>query len=179
MQETEMVKLSAPRLRLEEAKYFYSQFVAHCGPPRDSYFLMVAYFDAFLFALVSVEDMVPISVKAQLKSNEVFRFVKALRNITMHHSVLAALQPGAKFVRPFSRHVTEVIGSDPWASAKLAIDYPNFRAIFDAIEAERPSEKPTLDIARAYLAKLEAGLQPVFIESVLTNGLNAVAANVA
>lgn len=176
MQESEMAKLSSWELRLREAQYFYLQFLAHCGPPRDSYFLMASYFDAFLFALVSVEEMVTDATKVKLKTIEVFRFVKALRNISMHHSVLAAHAVGAKFVRPFVRHVTELVGAGSIGSAKLALNYTKFREIFDAIEIERPAEKTTLDIARAYLSKLEAGPQPVFIESVLAHAQSSVEA---
>lgn len=179
MQETEMVLLTTAQLRYREADYFYTQFLAHCGPPHDSYFQMVCYFDSFLFALTSVEEMVDTSSKATLRDVEVFRFIKALRNITMHHSVLAAPQPGAKLVRPFSRQISESVGGIQSSSAKLAIKYSNFREIFDYIEVKRPSEKRTLDVARDYLAKLEAGSQPVYLETVLYDALQKVAKLIA
>jgi hypothetical protein len=179
MQETEMATLTAAQLRYREAEYFYSQFIANSGPPCDSYFKMVCYFDAFLFALVSVEEMIDKSDQDRLRAIDVFRFVKALRNTTMHHSVLAAPQPGAKFERPFSRHISESIGGDPEASAMLSIRYDIFRGIFDTIEAERPSEKYTLNAARYYLSKLESQSQPIFLESVLLDALSAVKAFVA
>jgi hypothetical protein len=174
MQEPEMPTLTTAQLRYREAEYFYSEFIANSGPPRDSYFKMVCYFDAFLFALVSVEEMIDDSAKARLRDIDVFRFVKALRNITMHHSVLAAPQPGAKFERPFFRHLWESIGGAPVASAKLGIRFDIFRGIFDAIEAERPTEKHTLNPARDYLLKLESRTQPIFLESVLFDALSAV-----
>ena len=64
-------------------------------------------------------------------------------------------------------------------SAKLAIRYDIFRGIFDAIEAQRPNEKTTLDAARYYLSKLESQAQPTFLESVLLDALNAVKAFVS
>jgi len=180
MQEPEMATLTTAQLRYREAECFYSQFIANSGPPRDSYFKMVCYFDAFLFALVSVEEMIDDSAEKRLQHIDVFRFVKALRNITTHHSVLAALQPGAKFERPFSRHLSESIGAAPEASAKLAIRYDVFRGIFDAIEVERPAEKKyTLNAARDYLSKLESRAQPILLESVLLDALSAVKAFVA
>ena len=181
MQELEMSTLTTAQLRYFEAEYFYSQFIANSGPPREVYFKMVCYFDAFLFALVSVEEMIDASAKAHLREIEVFRFVKALRNITMHHSVLVSPQPGAKFECPFSRHLSVSIGGAPdyEDSAKLAIRYDIFRCIFDAIEAQRPNEKATLDAARYYLSKLESQAQPIFLESVLLDALNSVKAFVS
>lgn len=176
MQETEMSTLTTAQLRYYEAKYFYSQFIVNSGPPCDSYFKMVCYFDAFLFALVSVEEMIDESDRDRLRDIEVFRFVKALRNITMHHSVLAAPQPGAKFERPFSRHLSDSTGGVLEASAKLAIRYDIFRGIFNAIEVERPAEKNTLNAARYYLSKLECQNQPIFLETVLLDALIAVKA---
>lgn len=174
MQEAAMQPFTAAQLRYREAEFFYSQFIANSGPPRDSYFHMICYFDAFLFALVSVEEMIDDTAKSHLRGIDVFRFVKALRNITMHHSVLAAPQPGAKFERPFSRHISESIGGVSEAPAELAIRYDIFRGIFDAIETERPFEKKNLKAVRKYLSKLENRAQPVFLEPVLLDALNAV-----
>lgn len=174
MKETEMSTLTTAQLRYYEAKYFYSQFIVNSGPPCDSYFKMVCYFDAFLFALVSVEEMIDESDRDRLREIDVFRFVKALRNITMHHSVLAAPQPGAKFKRPFSRYIPESIGGASEVSAKLAIRYDIFRGIFGTIEAERPNERATLNAARFYLSKLECQAQPIFLESVLLDALAAI-----
>jgi hypothetical protein len=176
MQETEMSTLTTAQLRYYEAEYFYYQFIISSGPPCDSYFKMVCYFDAFLFAVVSVEEMINESDRDRLRGIEVFRFVKALRNITVHHSILTAPQPGAKFERPFSRYIPESIGGAPEDSAKLAIRYNIFRDIFDAIEAERPKEKQMLKTARCYLSKLECQAQPIFIETVLRDALIAVKA---
>jgi hypothetical protein len=140
---------------------------------------MVCYFDAFLFALVSVEEMVDKATKARLKYVQIFRFFKALRNATMHHSILGAPLAGSKFERPFSRHITECVGGESEASAKLAIRYDVFRNIFDAIEVIRSQEKSTLDAAREYLWELESRPQPVFLEQVLLDGLRAVAEIIA
>lgn len=135
---------------------------------------MVCYFDAFLFSFVSVEEMINESNRNRLLERDVFRFVKALRNITMHHSVLAAPQPGAKFERPFSRYIPEIIGGASEGSAELAMRYEILRDIFDSIVIERPREKKTIDAARCYLSKLERQVQPIFLESVLLEALAVV-----
>src|SRR5712692_11385221 len=106
MNESEMSKATTAELRLGAAQYFYTQYLKHCGPPLDSYFLMVNYFDAFLFALTSIEEMIDQHSKKALRANQTFRFLKALRNITTHHSVLAAAVGNAKFPRPFSRDLS-------------------------------------------------------------------------
>lgn len=179
MLETEMAPLSTPQLRHREASYFCSQFIAHCGPPHDSYFHMVCYFDAFLAALTSVEEMVDNSSKATLAGNDAFRFIKALRNITTHHSVLASSQQDSKFTRPFTRHLFNSVGNIQTSSGNLAINYARFREIFDAIEIKRPSEKHTIAAARRHLAALEAQPQPVFLEQVMHEALAIVEAVVA
>jgi hypothetical protein len=71
------------------------------------------------------------------------------------------------------------LGGVQTSSGNLAINYGRFRAIFDAIETERPGEKHTLDAARNYLATLEARPQPIFLEQVLHEALSEVQAIVA
>lgn len=102
--EPELAASTPVSLRLAEAEYFLSQFRAHCGPPRDSYFLMICYLDAFLFSLVSVEDIIS---RKRKKLNEclVFKFLKAARNVTTHQLVLAAPSRQGEHTRPFSRWV--------------------------------------------------------------------------
>ncbi len=179
MLETEMAPLSTPQLRYREALYFYTQFTAHCGPPQDSYFHMICYFDSFLYALASIEEMVDDNAKAQLRSSDAFRFIKALRNISAHHCVLASSQQDSKFVRPFARHLSNNVGGIETSSGKLAINYDRFLEIFDKVEAEVRREKYTLDAARTYLTLLKSKNQPVFLEDVLHDSLLAVHAVVA
>ncbi len=53
--------LSRVQIRFSEALYFLEQFKCHCGSadnPRDSSFHWIAYSDAFLMALLSVQDLV-------------------------------------------------------------------------------------------------------------------------
>ena len=174
MQEEELSRLSPAGLRLAEAEYFLREYVKHCGPPIDSYFGMVCCFDAFLFALVSVEEMVGKDIRERLNANSSFRFLKALRNITTHHSVLAASIQGNKFERPFSRIITTCVGSAPNDSSRLRLRFEVLRSIFDAVEAEREQEARTLAIARDFLLALEAGGGGVvFLEEIMEQALDA------
>lgn len=174
MLETEMISLTSAQLRLEQARHFLSAFVCSCGPPRDSYFHMVANFDAFLFFLTSTEEMVGTPQRAVLQAEEAFRFMKALRNITTHHSILAASQSDAKFFRPFIRHLDECIGPTQSSSGRLVLVPDRLRAIFDAIECEVPREKKTLDLARHHLASLEVRGTTLYIEDVMREALASV-----
>ncbi|HOD62389.1 MAG TPA: hypothetical protein PKG96_09865 [Bacilli bacterium] len=176
MQEIQMSTLKTVQLRYHEAEYFYSQFIIHSGPPYDSYFKMVCYLDAFLSSLVSIEEMVNKCDQKRLRKIDLFRFIKALRNIAVHHCVFAAPQPEAKFERPFFRHLSDSIGGEQESSSKLAIKYDVLREIFKSIEAERKNEKETLEAAQRYLSKLESRPQPVYIDLVLHDALNEVKA---
>ena len=178
MREEELALLTSAQLRRSEAEYFCSQFVKACGPP-DSYFRMISYFDAFLFTLVSIEEIVDDSRKVALRANDTFRFVKALRNVTAHHSILASSQPDSKFVRPLRRELKVGVGISGIDEGKLSINFVRFREIFDAVQAERPGERHTLDAARKYLDHLETQPQPIYIEHVLHHVLSEVAQIVA
>jgi len=70
MQETEIPEQHPATPRYKEAEYFLSQFIKNCGPPIDSYFLMVCYFDAFLFALVSIEEMLSKDTRTVLQEKD-------------------------------------------------------------------------------------------------------------
>jgi len=175
MDEQSMSAASPSRLRFAEAEYFHTQFLKNCGPPVDSYFLMVCYFDAFLFALISVEEMVSDAAKDHLRANSEFRFLKALRNISSHHSVLGAALSDSKFPRPFLRVISVSAGGAPNDSSRLKFRFDVLRSIFDAVEAECPQESRTLSVARAFLQELEdRKVQEVFLEDLMTRGLEAV-----
>jgi hypothetical protein len=166
-------------LRLMHAEHFLAEYVRHSGPPVDSYWLMVGYFDAFLFALASVHDMASQLIRDKLATISTFRFFKALRNVTAHHSVLAATVTGSKFQRPFLRHVSVSVGGPPNDSSRLVFRLDVLRQILDAVENERPHEKRNLDIARGYINELEARRTHVFLEDVMSEALAAAKAVVA
>lgn len=109
---------------------------------------MVCFSDAFLFTLISVEESVGIKARNALRDEPVFRFLKTLRNVTTHHSVLASSAPGSKFPRPFTRHVTDLVGGPvELSSARLCFRFDVLGPVFDAVETERPWEKGALDQA--------------------------------
>jgi len=158
-------------LRYHEARFFLSRFLASCGPPRDSYFEMISYFDAFLFCLISVEDMVSEEQKQRLRSKDVFSFLKAARNLTSHHSVLASPNQRGQYVRPFSRLINE----GQQASARLRVTINEFRQVFELATCNWPRSREGFQAAEPYLAALEArGTQDIFLEDVMQEGLDAV-----
>lgn len=171
MTEEELGGQTPAALRLAEAEYFLREYVRHCGPPRDWYFAMVCSFDAFLFSLVSVEEMVDEATKTELQAGSDFRFFKALRNITTHHSILAAPIAG-KFERPFSRVITD--GNIGEASSRLRLRFDVLRRIFDAVENERKNEAATLRVAREFVAELEAAGNRGFLEDIMEQALHSV-----
>lgn len=178
MNEREMTEASAAELRLKEAEYFYEQFLRHSGPGTDNYFLMVAYFDAFLPTLTSVEEMVGEAAKEALRNNEGFRLLKALRNINYHHSVLAAIVNNSKFERPFSRIITAVIGAGEADPVKLRLRFDVLRAIFAKVCDERPGEGKTLDMATEVLNGLEQSNREIYLDEIMRTSLDVVAKNV-
>lgn len=175
----EEIRNSEPsKLRYKEAIYLRTQFVRYCGPPQDSYFHMIVYLDTFLFCFVSIEELISLDKKRQLNQIPVFKFLKACRNVTAHHSILAAPNQAGQFIRPFSRAISELNLGAPDATAftRLIIEVERFRQIFSLVALRWPSEQSTLEAAEAYLIDLEAkGINGIQIEEVLREGLEAVA----
>jgi len=170
--EAALTSLTPPQLRACEAERFLQLYLESCAPPHDSYFDMICHSDAFLFTLISVEEMVDSQCHGRIGGIPVFRFLKALRNITTHHSVLASAAPDSKYPRPFSRLITD--GDRGIASARLFFNFPVLREVLDALELERPWEKKYFDCAREYISGLEASNSRVFLESPFAEGLSAV-----
>jgi hypothetical protein len=154
IQEDRMSGMTPAQLRLAEAEYFYLQFLKHsrCG---DCYFLMVSYFDSFLFTLITIEEMIVKNLRLRLRDIPEFAFLKELRNINTHHSVLAAVTKNSKFSRPFSRHID--IGGPQGDSSKLFFQVDSLRTIFDEIEKENKGKRnlKSLNAARKALDLLE------------------------
>ena len=175
MDEPTLSKTPPARLRLRHADHFLAQYKLHSGPPIDAYWLMVGYFDAFLFSLATVWDMSDSSVRAKLESISSFRFFKALRNVAAHHSILAADVTGSKFPRPFSREVNVFsVEGAPNDSSRLFFRLDVLRQILDAVELERPHEKKNIDIARDYISELETRGGRVYLEDIMAESIHAV-----
>ncbi|MBF0550409.1 MAG: hypothetical protein HQK60_07730 [Deltaproteobacteria bacterium] len=172
MDEATLKKTPPVLLRLAHAEHFLNEYLRHSGPPIDSYFLMIGYFDAFLFALASVWDMANKEEKDRLKAYRGFRFFKVLRNITVHHSILAAMIDENKFQRPFSRETTIVGGGPQSFSSRLFFRLDVLREILSAVEREHKKEKCNLDVAREYIAEIESrGLAHVYLEDIMSEAL--------
>ncbi|WP_312252481.1 hypothetical protein [Stenotrophomonas sp.] len=147
--------MSAPLLRLNEAKFLLNRFNASRNvDPNEGLFLLTVYFDSFLFSLISVEEMVDDQTRAALRAMDSFLFFKALRNVSTHHSVLSGLH--GKFERPISRKVSIGIGCDVDYSEQFYFIPERLRDVFKQVLAERQGEKWTLAGAGRYLDALEA-----------------------
>lgn len=162
------------QLRLKHAEYFLSQYRLHCGPPVDAYWLMVGYFDAYLFSLATVWDMSHPEARKKLETIGVFRFFKALRNVAAHHSILAAGVSENKFPRPFSREVNVSAGGPQNDSSRLLFRLDILRQILYAVEAERPHEKKNIEVACSYISELEACGVKVYLEDIMEEAIHAV-----
>jgi hypothetical protein len=159
----EFIELSPARVRLLESRHLFEQFkLARNSKPNHGLFLLTTYFDALLFCLVSVEEMVPADTRQRLRSLDSFLFFKALRNITTHHIVLSGAK--GKFERPIARVVSVGVGCTPDFSEQFYVIAEQLEAIFDAVLIERPGERTTIEGARRYLASVVAqGDTPIML----------------
>ncbi|MCH6485313.1 hypothetical protein MMG85_17310 [Pseudoxanthomonas sp. LH2527] len=174
----EFAEMSAPLLRFTEAKYLFEQFKsARNAEVNYGLFLLTAYFDSLLFCLVSVEEMVDESARKNLRSIKSFLFLKALRNITTHHSVLSGVK--GKFPRPVSRIVSVGVGCRPEFSEQFVLIPERLREIFDKILAERRGEKHTLQGAREYLDQLEASGTRIMLVDTVQSAIAEIEPHVA
>lgn len=172
MNEQQVSKSEPVCLRLEGARYLYKKFIDSCGPPCDSYFHMITYFDAFLFSYVSIEEMTDMETKKKLNTLDVFKFLKASRNITTHHSILAAPNQRNDFERPFSRIIHD--GNTGITSANLQVKIEKFREIFNLASEKYSRGKKGFQESEEYLQIIEAsGKDSIFIEEVMLEGLKS------
>lgn len=174
MDEQQILKSEPVCLRYEGARHLYEKFIDSCGPPRDSYFHMITYFDGFLFSYVSIEEMIDEHTKKRLNELDVFKFLKAARNITTHHSILAAPKQRGDFERPFSRIIND--GNTGITSARLQVRIEKFRQIFTMAAQIFPGGKRAFQESEEYLQRIEAtGADNVFIDAIMLEGLEGAA----
>ena len=167
---TEFATMSAAKLRLTEAQYLFEQFKAvRNAEPNHGLFLLTVYFDSLLFCLISIEEMVDTATKSTLRQIDSFRFFKALRNITSHHSVLSGIH--GKFDRPISRNISVHMGGQAEFSEQFFLLPDKLRTIFDSVEKERQREKPNLDAARVYLSTLETSGKQIMLVDLVENAI--------
>src|SRR5271157_145737 len=87
----DVYKLSPAEFRFLEACQHYALFRCYHGPTaglKDNRFLWMCHADAFLMAIVSLQDL--IRPAPEFYKNDAFRFLKVMRNITVHQAAVAA-----------------------------------------------------------------------------------------
>jgi len=90
----DVYKLSPAEFRFLEACQHYALFRCYHGPAaglKDNRFLWMCHADAFLMAIVSLQDL--IRPAPEFYKNDAFRFLKVMRNITVHQAAVAAFSP--------------------------------------------------------------------------------------
>ena len=173
MDEQQVTKSEPAHFRFHEAKTLYENFLQSCAPPHDSHFHMITYFDAFLFLYVSIEEMVDKNTKNKLHQLNVFSFLKAARNVTTHHSILAFPNQRRGFERPLSRHISN--GETGNISAKFRVRSEKFREVFDLAGKRFPRGEEGFRKGWKYLENLEARKGDIFLEDVMLEGLEGAA----
>lgn len=175
---TEFAGLSPSKLRLKEAEFFLEQLKnAGTIDHNATLFQMTAHFDAFLFCYVSIEEMLPAFNREKLKSIGVFRFFKALRNISTHHSILTGIKD-SKFERPIGRVLQIGVGCHVIETAKFFLLPDKLRSIFDALLIERPRDKNIIDAARLFLDDIANSKQQIFLVELMQVALTEAAFHV-
>ena len=106
MEHVEYVKLHPSRLRLEQAKFFKTQFddeIRENNPA--SSFKLATYFDSYLTMIIAVKEMLDrAKIKHDLKSESLFQFLQACRNLTIHRSVLLSYKQTTGYNKAFHEY---------------------------------------------------------------------------
>ena len=175
----DFVHLTPAALRLAEVKFIFERFKDSGKADHNStLFLMTTYFDAFLFCLVSIEEMTSGTERDTIRELKVFRFFKALRNITTHHSVLTGIRD-SKFPRPIARIVSIAVGCQVEDAAKFFVIPEKLHFIFDEIVKERPREKRTIDSARDFLVELSNSGKDILVAELMQLAIAEIEPHVA
>jgi hypothetical protein len=96
-------------------------------------------------------------------------FLKAARNVTTHHSVLAAPNQPGGFARPFSRSIHEVAGL---GSAKLRINLAELKAVFNTAATNFPKAARGFQAGITYLSQKRTA--QIDLVDEMANGISAV-----
>lgn len=167
LEETAAIAMRPDFLRLQESVRMLELYNRAQGERYDSYFDMICFSDAFLFLLVSVEELTTEEARAALKLLPIFQFLKQMRNVTAHHSVLTGSNAANKYARPVSRHVFADGGG-----GRMSFYLPRIEVLLNLRASERPREKPSIDVALTF-AQAEFAAQ-VFIEDFFARAVEAV-----
>ncbi len=164
--------LDSGNFRWKEAEYFLNSYIGNRGPHHDS-FSMVCSFDAFLYTLISIEEVVSETIRVTLRKSDAYLFLKALRNANAHHFVLVVEMKDSNFPNPTSHELT--INESPYTFYKIRLLFDKLRQVFADIEKRRPREKNTFDGARRFMTTLESqNTDSDLIENLMREGLNEV-----
>jgi hypothetical protein len=130
LNESQITATSQSNLRYCEAQYFLEQFIHYCGNNSsiDSYFHVIAYLDAFLLTLISIEELDRKEQKKALNTQPIFKFLKAARNFTAHKFILASPANQSTFQRAITENL--VVGGGGTAYARLYISTQQFDKLF-------------------------------------------------
>ena len=175
----QFAEMSAPLLRLTEARYLFDQFKsARNAEPNHGLFLLTVYFNSFLFCLVSIEEMVDTATRSKsVRATSFFLFFKALRNIMIHPQRLFRGQRG-KFPRLISRIVSVGVGCSVELSVAITLP-PDSESHIDTVATERPRETRTIEAAQSYLSILEAAGQKIMVVDLIQAVVSDVEPHVA
>ena len=145
---------SPAALRLHEALYFLRRFEHACGSEStvDSWLEWIANADAFIMALVSVENMVNAKAKDSLRALDSFIFLKATRNATVHALPWFAPKQRKGATAPTRRAIYLGAGAKTfrWVRPMNSI-----AAIRRTLTRQRKKDSPkNIDGARRFLTRL-------------------------
>lgn len=116
--EEDLVRLPVKEFRFHEAFLCYEFFRLACGrqplklinhTPQESQFQWITFADLFLTTLISIEELVSQNTKSALEASDLYRFIKQLRNMTVHHTVLGARRHRNK-VKPLVHRIYNMGG---------------------------------------------------------------------
>jgi hypothetical protein len=150
-------KWSPAELRLHEALYFLRMFEHACGSEAsmDRWLEWIANADAFVMALISVENLVSKEHKKDLNSLDAFRFLKAMRNATVHEMPWFAPRQARGATAPTRRAIYLMAGAKigRWVKTMNSIDA--VRTTLNRRKQKYKQERDNVEAARRYLRTLK------------------------
>ena len=193
--------MRAAALRYHQARYFLERFKEACGTsstPRESSFHWIAYSDAFLMALVSLQDLVGLKKRARLlqgayrtytkhggkppkdyKAN-VFLVLKLMRNQTIHECVFASPRLKTRAKPSVTRIINVSVGGhNPGAWVQPRILAKTMRRVLRRAMRRPKKAKSSVPLpwddveeTRRYLNQLKKrGIEEIALHAIFDEGL--------
>jgi len=193
VEDNEAYILTPGEFRFREACLYYTLYMNHHGPEaglKDNRFRWMSFADAFLMMLVSIQDVM--NPKPELYKCDTFRFLKVMRNITVHQAVVMASSPFSMVNRIITLHVGSFRPDRPdhedpiLVSHRIAAALDHYEAKLRAIlvGTDYKTGKPrslwdregrSIQAARRWNTKLAANPVPkIRLSQVFFEGLNFV-----